>query len=172
LNNPQGFKKKDSRQQPRRVTVNLFIEEGIVNSLRQDAQDKRVSLNARINEIVSTQFAVFIELMDEEKTAEIMQTDGTATMLAYFQHNNIPITLDSIIEVAFANVSIASGVCTKFTQHIDEEGYRCLVFDHRYGIKWSRIIAKVFSYLLEKTCNVNISATLLPNTIALKIIDR
>jgi hypothetical protein len=86
LNNPQGFKKKDSRQQPRRVTVNLFIEEGIVNSLRQDAQDKRVSLNARINEIlskyinfykraeeygsaviVSTQFAVFIELMDEEK---------------------------------------------------------------------------------------------------------
>jgi hypothetical protein len=101
-----------------------------------------------------------------------MQTDGTATMLAYFQHNNIPITLDSIIEVAFANVSIASGVCTKFTQHIDEEGYRCLVFDHRYGIKWSRIISKVFSYLLEKTCNVNISATLLPNTIALKIIDR
>jgi hypothetical protein len=32
--------------------------------------------------IVSTQFAVFIELMDEEKTTEIMSRDGAATMIA------------------------------------------------------------------------------------------
>jgi hypothetical protein len=164
LSNRQGSNRsKQNGKQPKKITINLFIEEDVINKIRRDAEEYGVSLNARINGIltkyinfykraeeygaaviVSTQFAVFIELMDEEKAVDIMQTDGTATMIAYFQHNNIPITLDSIIQVAFANVAIASGVCTKFSQHTDEEGYRCLVFDHRYGIKWSRIISKVF----------------------------
>jgi hypothetical protein len=184
-------KYKENRRQPKKVTINLFVEEDVINKIRLDAEENGVSLNARINGIltkyinfykraeeygaaviVSTQFGVFIELMDEEKMTEIMQTDGAATMIAYFQHNNIPITLDSIIEVAFANVSISSGMCTKFSQHWDEEGYRHLVFDHRYGIKWSRIISSAFSYLLKKACNVDTSVTLLPQTISIKILQR
>ena len=179
------------QQEPKKTTVNLSRDTDTFEALKKDAQDKKASLNAAINGIltkyvnfykraeeygsaviVSTQFAVFIELMDEEKTAEIMSRDGTATMIAYFQHNNIPITLDSIIDIAFATVSIASGVCTKFSQHRDEEGYRCLVFDHRYGIKWSRIVSKVFSYLLKATCNVDTSVNVLPQTISLRILQR
>jgi hypothetical protein len=33
-------KKKENRPQPKRVTVNLFIEEDIVNKIRKDAEEK------------------------------------------------------------------------------------------------------------------------------------
>lgn len=183
--------KSDMKTNRNKTTINLAINTKIIKVLRADAQEKGISLNARINGILakyvnfykraeeygsavitSTQFAVFIELMDGKKAAEIMKTDGTASIIAYFQHNNIPITLDSVIEVTFANVAIASGVCTKFSQNRDEEGYRYLVFDHKYGIKWSTIVSEVFSHVLKKTCNIDTSVTLLPNTITLKILQK
>jgi len=179
------------KSRTRKVTINLSIDENIINSLRKDAEAKRASLNARINAIltkyinfyqrteefeaciiVSRQFALFLEMLDEDKTAEIMKTDGTDAVISYFQHHNIPITLESMIEFTFENLAIASGVCTKLSQHIDDEGFRWLVFDHRYGIKWSRIISEVFSFMLEKTCNMHTTVNLLPNTISLKILKK
>jgi hypothetical protein len=182
---------REERKPIKKDTITLSIDANILEALKEDAQANMLSVNAAINRIltkyvnfykraeeygsaviVSTQFSVFIDLMDEEKVTEIMQTDGTATMIAYFQHNNIPITLDSIINIAFANVALISGVCTKFSQHRDQEGFRYLVFDHRYGLKWSRIISKAFSYLLKKTCDIDTSVKLLPQTISIKILQR
>lgn len=181
----------EDKKSIKKDTITLSLDSNILDLLKANAQENRISVNSIINGILSkyvnfykraeeygsaviasTQFSVFIELMDEEKVTEIMQTDATATMIAHFQHNNIPIRLDTVIEIAFANVALISGVCTKFSQHRDAEGYRLLVFDHRYGIKWSRIISRVFSYLLKQTCNIETSAKLLPQTISIKILDR
>jgi hypothetical protein len=172
----------------KKITVNLHLDENIIDILKKDAKSKGVSLNARVNGILtkyvnffqrteefeaciitSRQFAAFLEMMDEDRTAEIMKTDGVEANIAYLHHHNIPVTLNSIIDVCFEKLTPSAGVITKFSQYIDAEGYTCLVFDHRYGIKWSRIISRVFSYLLEETCNVRTSTTLLPNTIIIKI---
>jgi hypothetical protein len=181
----------DGTKPSKKVTVNLFIEEDIVNSLRKDALDKGISLNARINAILSKyvnfykraeeyesciitsrQFSVFLESMDEDKAIEVMSNDGTAAIVAYMQHYNIPMTFENMVHFTFENMALASGVCSKFTQYSDQEGYRWLVFDHRYGIKWSRIISKVFSYIIENTCNIHTTAILLPNTISLKVLQK
>lgn len=172
----------------KKVTVNLLIDESIVDTLRKDAKSNGLSLNARVNGILakyinffqrteefeacivtSRQFAAFLEMFDEDRAVEIMKKDGTEANVAYLHHHNIPVTLDSIMDVCFANLTPAAGVITKFSHYVDENGFRCLVFDHRYGIKWSRIISKVFSYVLEQTCNIHASVDLLPNTIIMKI---
>jgi hypothetical protein len=191
-NRQESNNEKEKIKQPKKkVTVNLFIEEDVVNSLRKDALNKGISLNAWINAILSKyvyfykraeeyesciitsrQFSVFLESMDEDSAAEIMSSDGTAAIASYMQHHNMPITLENVIEFTFEKMVLATGVCTKFSQHIDQDGFRVLVFDHRYGIKWSRIISKVFSYLLEKTCGLSKSPSLLPNTVSLKVLQK
>lgn len=178
----------EKRKKNSKVTVNLLIDENIIDVLKNDAKSKGTSLNARINGILtkyinffqraeefeaciitSRQFAAFLEMMDEDKTAEIMKIEGTEAQIANFHHHSIPITLDSVLEVTFANLALNPGVITKFSQYEDEEGYKCLVFDHKYGMKWSRIIWKVFSYMLEQMAHVHSSLTLLPNTVLMRI---
>jgi len=191
LNQKKQPSTSSSSNIPRKASITLSIDEFIIDSLRKDAKSKGLSLNARINEVLSKYincykraeefescivtsrtFSVFLEMLDEDRTVDIMKTEGTDSFISYLQHNNIPQTPESVIALAFENIAINTGVCTKCTQYTDQEGFRTIVFDHKYGIKWSRIVSKVFSSLLEKTCNIHTSVNLLPNTFSMKIRER
>jgi hypothetical protein len=184
------YENDGSKSDHKKITVYLSLDEHIVNSLRNDAKVKGLSLNARINGILgkyincyqraedyesciipSRQFSGFLEMLDEARTAEIMKYDGINDVLSFFRHRNIPITLESIIKFAFENIAVSTGACYKFSQHIDD-GSRTLVFDHRYGMKWSRIISNVFSSMLQETCNVHTSVNILPNSVLIKILEK
>ncbi len=95
-------------------TVNLFVDSGILDELKEEAKSKGVSLNAEINAILNKyvnffrraeeihaliieprQWMVFLEMLDENKTAEIMKNDGNPAVVAYLKHNKIPITKEN-----------------------------------------------------------------------------
>lgn len=175
-----------------KATVNLFIDQEVLAELRKEAASSGVSLNSKINSILNKyvnfyrrteetehlsveprQWAVFLEMMDEKKPIEAMKSDGNANnIIAYFKHNNIPLTTDSLIKTVFENVAQWTGMCNKFRQYIDDQGYRHLIFDHRYGIKWSRIVSDVFSDLIKDTLGFPSEVSLLHNTFEIKILER
>jgi hypothetical protein len=102
-----------------------------------------------------------------------MKSDGSANnVIAYFKHNNIPITKESWIGNMFENVALWTGMVNLFRQYIVDQGYRHLIFDHRYGIKWSRIVCTVFRDLLEEILKLRTESTILPRTFEIKIMER
>lgn len=172
-------------------TVNLFIDQDVLTELRKEADSKGLSLNAKINAILSKyvnfyrrteetehlivaprQWSVFLEMMDEKRTIEGMKADGANNIIAHFKHNNIPLTIDSLVRTALQNIAMWTGMINKFRQYFDDQGYRHLVFDHRYGIKWSRIVSDVFRDLIKEALNLSTEATILPRTIEIKIMEK
>jgi hypothetical protein len=77
-------------------------------------------------------------------------------------------TKDSLIKLAFENISLWSGMCCKFSQYVDEQGYRRLIFDHEFNIKWSRIVSSVFSDLIQEALEIPTEVTIFPNTFEIK----
>jgi hypothetical protein len=52
---------------------------------------------------------------------------------------NIPSTLDSFIKYVWEGIAISSRTFDNFTHYTDNEGNNCLVFTHRFGIRWSKV---------------------------------
>lgn len=123
--------------------------------------------------VAPRQWSIFLEMMDEKKTIEAMKSDGNANnIIAYFKHNNITLTTDSLIKTVFENVAQWTGMCNKIRQYIDDQGYRHLIFDHRFGIKWSRIVSGVFTDLIKEALHLPTEVSILPNTFEIKIMKR
>jgi hypothetical protein len=175
----------------KKTTVNLFIDEDVIEQIRNESIIKEVSLNARINTIlakytnfyrrieelraliiVPRQWLVFLDMLDENKTIETMKHDGNASMIAHFKHNKIPITKDALIKLAFEKLSLWTGMCCKFNQYVDELEYRHLIFDHEFNIKWSRIASSVFSDLIRVALQLPTEVSIRPNTFEIKIMER
>lgn len=175
----------------KKTTVNLFIDEGVIDDLKEESKAKGISLNAKINMILAKyanfyrraeeidalfisprQWIVFLEMLDENKTAEIMKSDGHGAIIAYFKHNKIPITKENLIKYFFQDLALWTGMCTNFRQYLDQQRYRHLIFDHAFNLKWSRIASNVFSDLMRVTLNVSTEVSILPNTFEIKIMER
>lgn len=122
--------------------------------------------------IEPTQWMGFLEMLDENKTAEIMKTDARGTIVAFLKHNNIPVIKENVIKYCFQSLALWTGVCTTFRQYVDEQGYTHLVFDHPFNLKWSRIVAEVFSDLITVVLNIPTEAWILPNTVEIKLLER
>lgn len=122
--------------------------------------------------IVPRQWMVFLDMLDESRIEEVMKKDGNNSMIAHFKHNKIPITKDSLIKNVFENISIWTGMCCKFNQYVDERGYRHLIFDHEFNLKWSRIVSNVFIDLIWIALRIPTEVSLLPNTIELILMER
>lgn len=179
-----------TRGKVKKTTVNLFIEQGIIDELREESKTESISLNAKINMILKKyvnffrraeevhalfieprQWIAFLQMLDENKTTEIMKSDAHS-IIAYLKHNKIPVTKENMIKYCFQTLALWTGVCTVFREHVDNQGYRHLIFDHRYGIKWSRIVSDVFSDLIKDTLGFPSEVSLLPNTFEIKMLER
>jgi hypothetical protein len=87
----------------KKTTVNLFIDQEVLEQIRDYSIRNGVSLNAKINTIlakytnyfhrveelryviiVPRQWTVFLDMLDEYKTIEFMKHDGNASMIAHF----------------------------------------------------------------------------------------
>ena len=122
--------------------------------------------------VVRRQWEVFLEMLDANKTIEIMENDGVAAIVAHLKHYKLPLTKDILIKIAFENIAIFTGMCSNFRQYVDDQGYRHLILDHEYNMKWSRIASKVLSDLISVTLHIPTEVSILPNTFEIKIMER
>jgi hypothetical protein len=119
---------------------------------------------------------VFLSLLDfvddESKVVEIFLNEGGSNVLSYFNHNNIPITKETFITHICERLGIWTGHYSFFSHYIDSEGYTCLVFDHKFGIKWSRILASLHATALERWFGLKTVTNVTPKTAFLKILEK
>jgi hypothetical protein len=182
-----------SKASKKKATVNLAIDSRVLEELRKEASSQNLSLNAKINLVllkhvdfhkinadlgcVTWDYKVFLAILDlvqdDSKIVDILWNDGSATVKSYFNHNNISsITKENIIKHIYEHIGLWTGQYSLFSHYTDSEGYTCLVFDHRFGIKWSRILASLHSRALDHWLGLKTAANITSKTVVLKILER
>jgi|SRR5919112_3553700 hypothetical protein len=181
----------ESKSAAKKTTVNLFVDSNVLEDIRKDAQNDGASLNARINDILTSysllykynkeQDAVFItgkthrfflDSIDENKLIDHyieVTSDLAASMLI---ERNVPFTLDNFIRYIIEGVAKNSGSYKKFAHFKDEDGHTCLLFRHNFGDKWSKILGTGMCYLLEHLVKCHTNLRLLPNSALIKILEK
>jgi hypothetical protein len=182
---------KGSQKLPPKTTVTLAINSDALTIIRQEALAEGTSLNSRINTILEkyatfykymemlesciipyNQFVKMLDLMDETALISIIDNDGNSHAISALKQNHLPITLDTIIEFIFKTGARYSGAYRSFHHYFDDAGCLCLVFDHKFGLKWSRVISAAFSGLIEKAVGIKAHTEILPYTVTIKISDQ
>jgi hypothetical protein len=172
----------------KKTTINLFIDENIVGELKKEADYGGISLNAKVSSILTKHvdfyrhaealeavtwspkvFSSFLELMDEDRVIEILTNYGMEAVESLFSHTNKPISLYTWIKYAYEGVAKWTGQFSFFIHYVDNERYINLVMDHKYGMKWSRILASFHSKILQKLLKCPVENKITGSTVILKI---
>jgi hypothetical protein len=175
----------------KKTTVHLFLDRNIVQELRSEAEVNGVSLNSNINSILTNyvtfyrrvkelqgvlitgnDFRFFLENTDEEKMLNNFKTNLTDLIPASLKQRRIPVTLNNLIEVEYSQMAINAGIIYRFTRYYNEEGLLCLMFQHHFGIKWSRMLAKGYTHQIETLIGIPTKAEFSASSVEITIIDR
>lgn len=197
--NPSDKKRKARRSDrdvassasSKKTTITLALDDFIVKELRKEAERDKSSINSKVNSILEkylgfykyvellhsviipqTQMQKMLEIMDEVKLTEIMKTYGNANVLSVFTNMGVSPTLTGLIKYHFSRSILWSGPYDAFNYYIDNEGYPCLVFEHKFGIKWSRILAETTSEMIRLILGCPIERKVMPSTLVIRIMDR
>src|SRR6185312_10099574 len=158
---------KKEEKQNSKSNITLSIDHNILDEIKKDSVMQNLSLNAKVNAILakwvsfyriaedlecsmipSKSWASMIDLMDETKLLNILNNEGITTMYSMFIHNNTPLTLNSVIKYCFQEMALWSGMYSTFRQ-FDNHNHIDLIFEHKYGIKWSKILENAFTNIIR-----------------------
>jgi len=179
---------KGKNQTNSRVDITLALDSGVLDEIRNDAHVQASSVNAKINSIL-TKYVMFykhaetrsclfvpaimhskiIDMIDEHKLVEILKKRNLDEIPTLLAHDNIAPTVENFNEKFFSKLFLMAGLYSRFRYNTDEKGYRFLLFEHKYNIKWSRIIGEVFSYLIEIILNIHNTVHVSPNVILIRL---
>lgn len=181
----------DTKTSPSKTTVNLFIDANVLADVRKEAKASGISLNSHINKVLTdyvtfyrrakelecvaltgNDFRFILDNMDEEKMLEHFKSNLTDLIPAALNERKIPATLEKLIEYEYAQMAINAGIIYKFTSYHDEDGLFCLLFQHRFGIRWSRILAEGHTYQIKKLFDIYTRYTISPSNVVITILDR
>jgi hypothetical protein len=70
--------------------------------------------------------------------------------------DNIPTTIVNFVQYSFGNVAKRAGLFSNFGYYIDEKGFLRLIFEHKFGIKWSKVLSVVFAESLVDLFKVEV----------------
>lgn len=174
-----------------KVTVSLALDRDVVTAVKEDAEENRMSFNARVNAILEKYikfFALteqersaiiprnlhqfFIDEIDGAKYAAELKKIGTDVIDALFVRSGLANTLDNLIEFTFRGLCVNGGSITSVRKYIDEEdGKTCLYFTHDYDAKWSRILSAAFMHHIETVLHCNTTSKIFPEAFEIKILD-
>ena len=179
---------KNELKQNNKSNITLSVDAPILKEVQDEAKTEGVSTNAKINTILTKHvlfyryselqemmimppkiFAAMFEIIDEDKMVDLLNHVAIDTMPSVFAHNNIDPTIDNLIKYCFEGIFVWGGMCSSFRHYVDEHGYRCLVLEHKYGIKWSNTIAKSLSFFIESMTKKPAKYKVLPSTVVLMV---
>lgn len=175
----------------KKETITLSLDTKIIEQIRRDARENGKSINSAINDILARyillyrdaeeqrsiivpneSFRFFLENIDEHKMIEHFTEFILTHVKSIYVTQNIPITLENVLKYTFRHLAQHGGSFHEFTHHVDEEGRLCLIFIHKYGLRWSRILSQVFSKYLEVELNLRVDRILFKDSLMLRTIER
>src|SRR5919199_3697064 len=168
----QNNKKASFSKNGKKSNVTLAIDTEVQNVLKNIAEGEGLSINSKINSILwkyvsfykyveqdgsliipSRSINFFIENIDEGKWIQEYSDMLEEIVPFFFLELKAEHTLENTLNVVFDRLLAYGGSYKGYSCHVDNDGYLNLVFRHEYGIKWSRILSKVYTQFIEKTLN-------------------
>lgn len=182
----QNMQKSDKK-----TTINIFIDRKVVQDLRSEAEIKGVSLNSNINSILKNytnfyrrakelqavfitgnDFRFFLENMDEKKMLDNFKHNLTDIIPSSLEERQIPSTFENHIEHEYSQMAVNAGIIYRFTRYYDNEGLLCLLFQHHFGPKWSKMLAEGIAYQIETLFGIPTKYIISPSRAVITIVDR
>ena len=99
---------------------------------------------------------------------DVELNEGGQNVKSYFNHNNLTMNKENFVKHICERLGIWTGHYSFFSHYTDSEGYTCLVFDHKFGIKWSRILANLHATALDRWFGLKTVWSVTPKTAFLK----
>ena len=167
----------------KKSNITLAIDAEIQDIVKNIAEGEGLSINSKINSILwkyitfykyveqdsslitpSRSVHFFIENIDEDKWIEEYSDMLEEIVPFFFLELKTAQTLENILKVVFDRLLAYGGSYKGYSCHGDKDGNMNLVFQHQYGIKWSRILSAVYTRFIQKTLNkpafpINITET-------------
>lgn len=181
-----GFDKSDKK-----TTITFAIDNRILNIIRDDAKSHKISVNAKINDILlrhalcyryseagggiifpPAAMELLLNTFEEDMLARLYSSVIDDLVPSMLLENRLALNLKNWIEYVFKGMLLFGGSYQGFSYFKDEEGHVNFVFRHQYGIKWSHIISAVYTEFLEKALNIHASSSILPSSVTIKTVER
>jgi hypothetical protein len=157
-----------------RANLTISTDDNLLKQLKSEAERRGTSINQITNSFLIKYFLFYrhvedqrgtiiphdlwkdlLELIDEKELAEIVEKNGIEVVLVLFEHNNVPATIDNLIKYFFETMALWAGAYHRFSHHTDNHGNLNLVFEHSFGIKWSRVLGLVFTNFIKKSLGLS-----------------
>jgi len=172
----------------KKTNITLSIDSNVADQLRDDAAKESKSLNSWINELLTRHhifykhyeslegvgipgviFKEMIDVVDEKQMMRWLHKANNEIWPAIMVKDNIPTDIVRFVDYSFGNIARMAGLFATFRHHIDNDSYLCLVFTHKFGLKWSKMIADVFSESLANLFRIEVQHRVTQNTVLLRI---
>lgn len=95
----------------------------------------------------------FVENIGEDKWIKEYSDMLEEIVPLFFLELKVPQTLENTLKVVFERLLAYSGSYKGYSCHSDEDGNMNLVFQHEYGMKWSKILSAVYTRFYQRTLN-------------------
>lgn len=178
---------KNKPKSNNKANLTLSIDNSLLEGIKNEAEQSGTSINSRVNAIL-TKYVKFyktaedlessiipakiwllmLDLMDENKLKNVLNNEGVGTIYSIFLNNNVSMTLDNFVKYCCQEICLWSGMYSSF-RIFREHGYITLVFEHKFGIKWSRVLGETFSNFIRIMLNRPAEFEILPSTVRIKI---
>ena len=171
-----------------KANLTISVDEKLLAQLKEESEKGGQSINAKTNMILTKylQFYSHVEaqrgvilplpfwkeiigLVDEKKMIEIFRTVGIGTVSTFFELYKVPRTIDNLTKYFFEGMSLWAGAYWRFTSNTDREGNLRFVFEHDFGIKWSRILGVAWQYVIENLLDTLSEYEVTPTSTIIKI---
>jgi hypothetical protein len=168
----QNNKKASFSKNGKKSNITLAIDTEIQNILKNMAEGEGLSINSKINSILwkyisfykyveqdgsliipSRSVNFFIENIDEEKWIQEYSDTLEEIVPFFFLELKAEQTPENTLKVVFDRLLAYGGSYKGYSSHVDNDGYLNLVFRHEYGMKWSRILSRVYTRFINRTLN-------------------
>jgi hypothetical protein len=182
---------EDHGKERKKTNVTVSVDTPLINEIKKEAESLNTSLNSRLN-IILTEYVMFyrhvsnaksvilpkalhmklLEKLDENDLVDALTREGAGGAFSLLKHHNIPLNKENYVRYIIEMISRITGQFNFCSHYVDSEGYLTIVMDHIYGEKWSRILGKVHSNLIEKYLNIPTQVTYLPDTVTIKLLNK
>jgi hypothetical protein len=181
-----GFAKSDKK-----TTITFAIDDRILKIIRDDADSHKISVNAKINDILlryalcyryseagggiifpPAAMELLLNTFEEDILARLYSSVIDDLVPSMLLENRLALSLKNWVDYVFKGMLLFGGSYQGFSYFKDEEGHVNFVFRHQYGIKWSRIISTVYMEFLEKSLNIHTTSSILPSSVTIKTVER
>jgi hypothetical protein len=175
----------------KKTTITFAINNKILDIIRDDANSHKISVNAKINDILlryalcyryteagegvifpQAAMELLLNTFEEDTLLHLYSSVVNDLVPSMLLENRLALNLKNWIEYVFKGQLLFGGSYQGFSYFKDEEGHVNFVFRHQYGIKWSRVISTVYVEFLEKVLDIHTTSSILPSSVTIKTVER